>query len=227
MINSIVDKVFVITTLNSGRVDYISKHLNENDIKFDFFVAPDKRIITKDILVKDGGDVNNKNHKALLSLISSYVSIIEIARISGFKSICIIEDDCYFVKDWNQKIKMFFDHLPNNWDLLNLGYHPLHDTETIKEKYNDYVNIPVNWHHTTHCMMIKNTCFNEFFTLNDNRHNWDYVIPADYMFNEIYKNKKFNSYIPTEKIIHQLSFRDTKYNIEDVDIRFKSELLLI
>lgn len=225
MINSIVDKVFVITTLNSERVDYISKHLNHNNIKFDFFVAPDKRVITGDILVKDGGDLSNKNHKASLSLISAYVSIIETARISGFKSICIIEDDCYFVKDWCQKIKVFFDNLPNNWDLLNLGYHPLHDTETIKERYNDYVNIPLNWHHTTHCMMIKNTCFGEFLTVNDNRHNWEYVIPIDYIFNEIYKNKKFNSYIPADRIIHQLSNRDTKYHIEDIDIRFKSDVL--
>ena len=225
MINSIVDKVFVITTLNSDRVDYISKHLNDNNIKFDFFVATDKRVITENIFVKDGGDLSNKNHKSSLSLISAYVSIIEIARISGFKSICIIEDDCYFVKDWNQKIKIFFDNLPNNWDLLNLGYHPLHDTDTIKEEYNDYVNIPLNWHHTTHCMMIKNTCFSEFFTLNDNRHKWEYVIPIDYMFNEIYKNKKFNSYIPADKIIHQLSIRNNKYLIEDMDIRFKSDVL--
>lgn len=224
MINSVVDKVFVITTLNSQRVDYIKNHLNQNNIKFDFFVAPYAKIINDEIIVNDGGDISDKNHKALISLISAYVSIIEIAKISNFKSICVIEDDCYFQKDWVKKLQDFFNYLPNDWDLLNLGYHPLHDTDTIKKKYNEYVNIPLNWHHTTHCMIIKNTSYDSFL---QNAIKFNYTIPADYMFNEIYKNKKFNSYIPTEKIIHQLSFRDTKYNIEDIDIGFKSELLLI
>lgn len=221
MINSIVDKVFVITTLNSDRVDYIKSHLNDNNIKYDFFVATNTQLITNDIIVQDGGDVSNKNHKASISLISAYTSIIEISRISNFNNICIIEDDCYFSKDWIQKINVFFNHLPNNWDLLNLGYHPLHDTDTVKKKYNKYVNIPLNWHHTTHCMILKNTCYNEMLSLNNK---WRYTLPIDYLFNEIYKNKKFNSYIPTDKFIHQLSIRDTEYKIDDIDIRFKSSV---
>lgn len=221
MINTIVDKVFVITTLNSDRVDYIKNHLNENNIKFDFFVAPDIKIITNSICVQDGGEISNKNHKASISLISAYTSIIEISRISGFKNICIVEDDCYFIKDWNSKIKKFLDHLPINWDLLNLGYHPLHDTDTIKEKYNDQVNIPLNWHHTTHCMLLKNTCYDEILSLINK---WKYTLPIDYLFNEIYKNKKFNSYYPSDKIIHQLSIREVEYKIEGIDIRFKSSV---
>jgi len=219
MINSIVDKVFVITTLKSDRVNYINNHLIENNIKFEFFVAPNKDIITNDILVRDGGDVSNKNHKSSISLISAYTSIIEIARISGFKNICIIEDDCFFTKDWNFKINIFFNYLPKNWDLLNLGYHPIHDTDTIKEKYNEYVNIPLNWHHTTHCMIIKNTCFDEFLNLIEK---WKYSIPIDYLFNELYKNKNLNSYYPVEKFIYQLSIRNDIYSIENINLRFKS-----
>ena len=221
MINSIVDKVFVITTLNSNRVDYIKSHLNDNDIKYDFFVATDVRLIANDLFVQDGGDVSNKNHKSSISLISAYTSIIETSRISNFNNICIIEDDCYFGNDWIQKINTFFNHLPNNWDLLNLGYHPLHDTDTIKEKYNEYVNIPLNWHHTTHCMILKNTCYSEMLSLINK---WKYTLPIDYLFNEVYKNKKFNSYYPVDKIIHQLSIRDVKYKIDDINIRFKSSV---
>lgn len=219
MINSIVDKVFVITTLNSNRVDYIKNHLNENDIKFDFFIAPEKLIITDNIIVKDGGDVSSKNHKASISLTSAYTSIVEISRINNFKKICVIEDDSFFTKNWIQKINIFFKNIPNDWDILNLGYHPLHDTDTIKQKYNDYVNIPLNWHHTTHCMMLKNTSFNEFLNLINH---WKYTIPIDYIFNEIYKNKKFKCFFPSEKIIHQLSVRDIKYDIENMNLRFKS-----
>lgn len=222
MINSIVDKIFVITTLNSQRVDYIKNHLNQNNIKFDFFVAPYAEIINDEIIVNDGGDISDKNHKALISLISAYVSIIEIAKISNFKSICVIEDDCYFQKEWVKKLQDFFNYLPNNWDLLNLGYHPLHDTDTIKEKYNDYVNIPLNWHHTTHCMIIKNTCYEKFL---QNVRKFQYTIPADYIFNEIYKEQKLKCFYPIEVICYQLSVRKNVYNIPDLGLRFESLLI--
>ena len=224
MINSVVDKVFVITTLNSERVDYIKNHLNQNNVKFDFFVSPYKEIINDEIVVNDGGDVSDKNHKALISLISAYASIIEIAKISNFKSICVIEDDCYLDTGWEEKIQNFFDNLPTDWDVLNLGYHPLHDTDTIKEKYNDYVNIPLNWHHTTHLMMIKNTCYVELLSLVNK---WKYTLPMDYIFNELYKNKIYKSFYPVDKFAYQTSIRSDNYFIPGNPVRFKSELLLI
>jgi hypothetical protein len=217
MINSIADKVFVITTVDSNRTNYIKNHLIENNIKFDFFVAPETNIITSDIIVNDGGDLKNKNHKALLSLISAYVSIIEIAKISDFKIISVIEDDCYFDVDWDKKIQIVFNNLPHDWDLLNLGYHSLHETVTIKKKYNDYLNIPLNWHHTTHCMMIKNTCYDVYLKL---AKDWNYTLPADYLFNEIYKNQKYKCFYPVDKFIYQLSSRN-----ELNDSKFRSLML--
>lgn len=221
MINSIVDKVFVITTLNSNRVDYIKNHLVENDIKFNFFIAPETKIITDSILVNDGGDLKNKNHRALLSLISSFISIIEISKIENLNKVCIIEDDCFFEKHWQIKLNNFISNLPQDWDLLNVGYHPLHDTDTIKERYNEYVNIPLNWHHTTHCMIINNTCYDEVI---NQIHKWNYTLPIDYIFNEIYKNKNFKSYIPSDRFIYQISVRDREYNIPNCNFRFKSTL---
>ncbi len=221
MINSIVDKVFVITTVNSNRVDYIKKHLTDNNITFDFFVAVDTKIVTDTILVNDGGDLNTKNHKALLSLISAFVSIVETAKLQNFKSVCVIEDDCFFGQNWREKLKSFIEKLPHEWDLLNIGYHPLHDTDTIKIKYNDFVNIPLNWHHTTHCMIIKNTCYDEII---NQVNKWNYTLPIDYIFNEIYKNKNVKAYIPSDKFIYQVSVRDSEYYIPGNPIRFKSTL---
>lgn len=221
MINEMVDKLFVITTLNSNRTDYIKNHLSVNNIKFEFFVAPDRYVIRNDIVVNDGGDVSDKNHKALISLISAYASIIEIAKLSGFEKISIIEDDCYFVDGWIEKTHSFFNHLPSDWDLINLGYHPLHETDTIKKKYNDYVNIPLNWHHTTHSMIIKHTCFDEILRLIKT---WNYTIPIDYIFNEIYKSRTLSCFYPSEKICYQLSVRDQIYNIPNITLRFDSLL---
>lgn len=222
MLHTLVDKVFVITTLNSDRVDYIRDHLYNNNILFEFFVAPDFNIITDKIIVRDGGDTTNKNHRSLISLISAYNSIIECARISGFKKICIIEDDCFFVHDWKQLFLDFYSNIPRDWDILNVGYHSLHDTDTIKEFYNDYAYIPKNWHHTTHFMMINNTIYDTFLKL---VLKFNYTIPADYIFNEIYKNNIFKSFCPIKHIAHQLSVRHDEYYIKNANVRFKSLLI--
>lgn len=222
MLHTLVDKVFVITTLNSDRVDYIRDHLCSNNIQFEFFIAPESKIITDSIIVQDGGDTSDKNHKSLISLISSFVSIVEISKISNFKKICIIEDDCYFDKGWQDSLSNFYNNLPIDWDLLNVGYHPLHDTDTIKEKYNAYVNIPLNWHHTTHCMIMKNNCYDKII---NHVHKWNYTLPIDYIFNEIYKEKKLNCFYPTEGFCYQLSVRKNTYNIPNIKLRFKSLLI--
>ncbi len=226
MINSIVDEIFVITTFNSNRVDYIKNHLRGNNIKFNFFVSPEINVISDSFIVRDGGDTTNKNHRSLVSLISSFASIIEISKITKFEKICIIEDDCFFTKNWQIKFQAFVENLPNEWDLLNVGYHPLHDTDSIKESLNDYVNIPLNHHWTTHCIIIKNTCYDKLLnTIKE----WNYSIPMDYIFNEIYKNKNFKSYIPKEHIVYQLSYRNSLTEVDHINneiIKFKSTLLI-
>lgn len=217
MLHTLVDKVFLITTINSERFDYIASHLKENDIEYQTIVAPNYKIITDEIKVLHSGiDV-----RPALSLLSTYQSIIEISRLCKYKRITIIEDDCFFVSNWKELFVNFYNNIPTNWDVLNIGYHPIHDVDTIKESYNEYAYIPKNWHHTTHCMMLNNNIYEEFLDLYSR---WNYTIPIDYTFNEIYKNSKFKSFCPVNKIVYQLSIRDQSYPIENIDIRFKSFL---
>lgn len=215
MLHTLVDKVFLITTINSERFDYIISHLKENDIEYQIFVAPNYEIITDKIKVLHSGNDN----RASISLLSAYQSIIEISKLCDYKSISIIEDDCYFTTNWQKSLMNFYNNIPFDWDLLNIGYHPLHDTDTIKKLYNEYAYIPENWHHTTHCMMVKNTVYDYFLSLYNK---WNYTIPIDYMFNELYKNNNFRSYIPSSKFIYQISIRNDVYYIPGNPIRFKS-----
>jgi hypothetical protein len=220
-INKIVDKVFCITTVNSNRVSYINNHLKKNNIEFEFSIAPEYKIISDKIKVRDSGKVECR---PAISLLSAYLSIIEKSRISGYKAISIIEDDCFFSNNWEEKFSRFYSNLPE-WDLLNIGYHPIQDRDTIKENINPYVFRPLNHHHTTHCMVMKHTCYFQFLMLMEAL---DYSLPADYVFNEIYTDKSFNSFSPVEKFIYQLSLRTDfeTYNIPGIDTRYKSEILL-
>lgn len=219
MLNSIVDKVFVITTVGSNRVDYIKNHLLNNHIVFDFVVAPDPIILTKTVNVidTDSGDT-----RPALSLISANVSIIETAKISNFKKICILEDDIFFSETWEKQFNNFYKNVPANWDVLNLGYHPSQYEKLDRiRKINDFVNIPLYEFYTTHCMLLTCNVYDSFLDIN-RQHQHSY--PTDYIYNEIYR--KFNCFSPSEKIAYQLSVRkNCEYNIP-ISTRFNSLLSL-
>ncbi len=215
MINSLVDKIFLITTLNSSRFDYISNHLKENNINCELFIATNYKLFSNDTKVIDSGEET----RPALSLLSAFISIIYSAKLHNYNSIAILEDDCFFAENWKEKFQNFYSNIPNDWDLINLGYHPLHESDTIKEKINDFVYKPLNYHHTTHCMVVKNTCFDEYININNK---FKYTMPSDYVFNEIYKNPSYRSFYPVEKFVYQLSVRNIGYEISGTDLRFKS-----
>lgn len=215
MINSLVDKIFLITTLNSSRFDYISNHLKENNINCELFIATNYKLFSNDTKVIDSGEET----RPALSLLSAFISIIYSAKLHNYNSIAILEDDCFFAENWKEKFQNFYSNIPNDWDLINLGYHPLHESDTIKEKINDFVYKPLNYHHTTHCMVVKNTCFDEYININNK---FKYTMPSDYVFNEIYKNPSYKSFYPVEKFVYQLSVRNIGYEISGADLRFKS-----
>lgn len=218
MLNKITDKTFLITTINSNRKNYIKKHLKDNNIKYDTIVAPYNELLSNDIEIVD----NVASSKSSLSLVSAYMSIFEKSILEEYNDISIIEDDCYFSPGWESKFSTFYKNVPTNWNLLNIGYHPLHESHTVKEKLNDYVNIPLNYHHTTHCIIVNWKCYKEFLYLAEDH---KYKFPVDYIFNDMYKNKnRFYSYIPNDKFIYQLSVRPNKeYDLKlETDIRFKS-----
>lgn len=218
MLHRFVDKVFLITTINSNRYGYISSHLKKNDIEYQIIVSPNYEIITEKIKVLHSGE----DTRPALSLLSAYQSIIEMSKLYDYKKIAIVEDDCFFVDEWKELFIDFYNNIPSQWDVLNVGYHPVHDTDTIKEHYNRYAYIPKNWHHTTHCMMINNTVYDLFLNLVSH---WNYTIPTDYIFNEIYKNNKFKCFCPLNHIVYQLSVRSDMYFIKNSNIRFNSLLV--
>lgn len=221
MLNSICDKIFVITTIDSDRVDYIRNHLDSHGVKFEFHIAPFFGIIDPNRILHSPPQ---RESRPSISLISAYLSIIESCRISGIKRVGIIEDDCFLLSDWQEKFKRFYNKVPSDWDILNLGYHPMHDTATIKEKISDLVSKPLNWHHTTHCMVVRNTAYVPFKHM---LNHWNWHLSIDYTFNELYKRTEMKSYIPEEHIAYQLSYRkcsDELSYVKDTYVNFKSNL---
>ena len=40
------------------------------------------------------------------------------------ESFCILEDDIWFYINYKEKLNLFFTGMSNDWEILNLGYHP-------------------------------------------------------------------------------------------------------
>jgi len=88
--------------------------------------------------------------------------------------------------------------------------------------YNKCLEIGV--HDGTECNtanLIKN--LNLYGLFIDITYKFNYTIPADDIFNEIYKEKTLKCYYPTDKFIFQLSSRSDIY--KDVNFKFKSLMI--
>ena len=217
MLNQLVDKIFVITTHNSERLDYIRPHLDKWGFDYEFFIAPDIEILSKEKVVnhQDTSDV-----RPSLSLLSANASILRSSQLNKYKSIAILEDDCYFCEGWIEKFNRFYSNLPSDWQLLNVGYHPFHVISKSRSKINEYVCVPLEFHTSSHCMMIKSVCFDALLALHKK---FNYSIPIDILYIQFYKDRRFQSYTPHEDIIHQISCRkDCIYDIPGIELRFKS-----
>ena len=103
----------------------------------------------------------------------------------------------------------FYTHIPSDWDILNLGYHPIHDVEDCKINLNKFVSIPTKNYYTTHFTVIKSSCFDLYVDLSEI---FKYKLPADCLFIELYD--KVKSFVPNEKFAYQLSLRENQEEFE-------------
>lgn len=207
ILNKCFDKIFLITTLNSNRINYTKKHLSDNQIEFDIFVATNYELISKDVnwIHKIWcGYETESDYRPTVSLVSSYVSIFQKSLYEGYKNIAILEDDIFFVDDWQNNFYKFISNVDVDWDILNMGYFYLNDKDAIIKKYNDYASIPLNWYHTLHFTAVSNKMYSEFL---DKLKEIKYELPMDYVYMEMYKNEKYKCFVPNSIIAKQKSFR--------------------
>lgn len=221
MLNQLCEKIFVITTVDSDRVEYVKNHLKDRKVKFEFFVAPFYALINPHHPLHSPPQ---RESRPSISLTSAYYSIFEMCRVNDIKSVAVLEDDCFLLEDWEQKLHKFYNNVPADWDILNLGYHPYQQSHTVKDHINDFVYRPLDWHHTAHCMMVRNTAYTPFKHMVNH---WNWHIANDYVFNELYKRKEIKAYSPYEHIAYQLSYRkslDELIHVKDTYVNFKSHL---
>lgn len=133
-----------------------------------------------------------------VGLIQTNIDIIKKSIDNNYETIAILEDDCTFT-DEVSRIDTYFNHLPNDWDMLYLGgNHNLHWSVAAKPiVINDKV-IKLQHTFTTHFVGIKRNMF-EIILSNIER----FSEPIDVVYAEL--QKKYNIYSFYPSIAKQLA----------------------
>ena len=127
MINSLVDKIFVINTKSAvDRMKTISNHLSELGINFTRVEAISTELIEDidkskykniDPRFTEGWNINAK------SLLETTRGIIKDSIKNDYDRILILEDDALF-QEYEKGLKVLSNFLEkvNNWDFIHLNY---------------------------------------------------------------------------------------------------------
>ena len=212
MLNSLVDKIFLATTVgDNDRQEYVINHLHEHNITAQYIISPYYKMMNPEISVRDSTDHEGFSRTSL-SLLSAHMSIMKSSLLNNYTSICLLEDDVFFNTGWEDDFKIFLHNVPNDWEILNVGYTPYHDNHSVKIPINDKVYSPLRHHYSTHCVIINNPkIFEEYIDIS---HDTSYSLPVDYIFNILYN--KYKSYCPVDKFIYQLSERSGQTKLNDI-----------
>lgn len=140
--NQIFDKVYVINMEKShDRLQYITNHLNEKNIKWERFNAIDGKKIQNDQLETNVGKLcQNFCSKPMIGCALSHKTLWQTVLDNNLQSALIMEDDVEILDDYTQTIINAWKQLPSDWDILLLGCAGLCN----KNGYNDVSNFLFN-----------------------------------------------------------------------------------
>lgn len=108
----------------------------------------------------NGNRENNQTSlkNGMFGLIKTYLNIYEEWKNNKTGTITIIEDDCIFVEDFNEKSNKFYQNVPEDWEMLYFGgNHNKQMGETTK-KINENC-IKLSYSFTAHCVILKDHVF--------------------------------------------------------------------
>jgi GR25 family glycosyltransferase involved in LPS biosynthesis len=120
MLHNYFDKIFIITTsVKNDRYDYIKKIIKDNNIDCEIIFSTNKKYCAHYETINFwGGKLINT--QPYISLTSSYYSIFANCLFHDHNNVLIFEDDICFEENFDEKLKLFMNNIPNDWGYINL-----------------------------------------------------------------------------------------------------------
>ena len=216
ILNQYFDKIYVITSyFHKPRIQYINELFKKENIKFDFHYAVHPDFLSDSIVddyIKYLEYLDQKDtlptSKYRVSATISHLQVLRQFQYSGYNNVLIFEDDVSFEIDYQNKLKRFFDNVPSDWDMLNLGRNYTYQDNTV-EKYTQFVNIPKDLY-GAHAYTFSKNRVEEFCESLENPHQLPWGPDTHYI--KMYK-EGYKCYCPSEFIFSALSthFKDSNF----------------
>lgn len=196
ILNQFFKKIYVISSYpTQNRLNDLIPFLNKENIECELVISPKKKYFD---------DENNEGRwlgKGNFSLISANESVFLKESYLKSESFCILEDDVFFDINYKEKLNLFFKDVPNDWEILNLGYHA-HTSISFNDNLSYYKLKRDEQIVGTHFLAYKNNVIN--YTLEKIESE---IYPIDWFLSKtIYPN--FNTYTCMDKIFYASSYRE-------------------
>jgi GR25 family glycosyltransferase involved in LPS biosynthesis len=193
VLNKIFDKIYVIGSFaTQNRYHDFNNKLKNEQIDVEWIVAPKKKYFLQQWTEESPNLPGAWSHQSVVE------SIFLKNKLLGLNNFLILEDDVVFDNFYINKFQTFYSSVPEDWQILNIGYH-FHSNQVESNIYYkfDYGSNLIG----THAIAYKNDTINIILNELDTC-----TYPYDiFLNNNIYK--KFNTYVSTEKIFYQSSYR--------------------
>jgi glycosyl transferase family 25 len=168
-----------------------------------------KKINCSDYKLVEGIDGNTiinqtKLKNGMFGLVSTYLKIYDEWSKKNSDEILIIEDDCLFVENFNEKLEDYIKNVPPDWDMLYFGANHNYNIGLTTLKINDHC-IKLNTSYSAHCVLLKKPVFEELI---QNIRN--FTVENDVMMATL--QKKYNAYSSSEALATQI---ESYSNIEN------------
>jgi len=211
--NNFIENIYVINMdKDTERLNNIYKECNKNNIKFERCTGVDASKLS----IKEKNNYvtkfcQNFCTNSMIGCGISHIKIYEDVIKKNYNNVLILEDDIYFIKNFQKKLNSILEELPKDYDILYIGAVGLSNKKIsfdfnlifklISNKNNkqdtNYKNIfcpifPLG----THGYIISNKGCKKILKM-FNKVNYH----IDFQIN--YNNKNLNTYASTKKLVHQ------------------------
>ena len=132
-----------------------------------------------------------------MSLALSHLHCVIDAKLNGYKSILICEDDIQFVSNFKEKFTQFIKDVPKDWNFLQIGNQIWAD-KWLRRKHISENLYKFEWGTGSHCIGIN---FDSYDILIDRFKKLDK--PVDFMYYDLFST--VNCYCPEKFLADALS----------------------
>jgi hypothetical protein len=133
----------------------------------------------------------------------AHLRIMEDCLNNEINAVLIFEDDAVFVDGFTEKVQKFWNHLPEDWEMLYLGGQHIQENIGLPRKVNDWVYQPFNINRC-HCYGLRGRkMLEKAYKHLHNFSEWKVPHHVDHYLGELHKKMVKGLYVPKEWLVAQ------------------------